>query len=380
MKFTSLIIFLLFAVSAIAQIVQPVPTGFPSKVPATLAEAQEEAYARSRTYTRNISTMPMAPGSITVYSPNQSGPYITLPVGQPGTYESIVTATMADNPYFKVADDRMYIQIWRTINDEFDLPMFQSWTSFQLERLPSPIGQMTHKLPYHAVNIVYDIGPWTVIEIPEMGEAQFTIFNEDRPWDNHTQKLQVIERNGRYLVLFENWMYGLDSASEGLLSIQTNRGASVHYDFGNNGKVSSRGNYPLSITPQTVRMSRTQVLRFNYTPSVIEIEDQLVWRYGDNGEWVDNPLYDIMVKNLPSNTTQYLTLRIVAISERFGDARPLKVKVRARDAAGNIVKEYEVAPDQNGRIVVPVQSGQSSVRAWATEWPEPIQDTGYGRG
>lgn len=374
MKFF-LFFFLLFSLRATAQQPAPVvPEGFPLKIPSSFEEAEEEAYARSLFYHRNITSIQDNFGDVTVYG----GPAeISRLMSTPVTHDAIVDFTAVDQPYFSVADDRTYVRVLRAIKDQWDLDTFVADNTFQLERLPTPIGHTTHKLPWYAVHVNYRLGSFTPIPVPEGTEARIDFYDPNSKIPEPAT-LPVINRGGQGLALLGNWYWSHSDIKNAIVVLSNAKGYVMHYDLGAGGYPSTRGSYPLSIAPQTIQVSRTQTLRFMHG-NPIAWQELYVSRFGNNHEYIENPVYDVFVHNLPDGVIQYIPMNIVATSPIYGDVQAQTLRVRARDMNGNITRDIEMERNpQSGYFLLSVRSGESSIRAWVTEWPAPIKTTSWG--
>lgn len=351
-----------------------VPANFPEQIPATFEEAWDAAIARSTGYRRSISVNNGGIGELEVIG---STTVIATAFTPPGNMDTIDSVTQGDNPYFKLADDRNMVYISRSITDSNGFPTFEAFTSFRLEKLDVPVGYATHRIPEWARTVSYGLWYYTPIEVPNTAtDAEFVTYNPATPWRSDTSQLQLFRRDGRTFVMMENWIFGDPNLQNSTLVIRTATGAG-HYDFGNSGRVSTRGSYPLSIAPLSVAWNGGKKIRIAYpaTGEMAPIEET-IYRYGDEGQYLENVVYDIGFKpGAPAGAAKVLKFRVLG-QWNDGGVAPIAIRIVTRNNEGVVVENatepLNINSDLWFRVIV--RAGVSSCRVWAV-WPDGIETT-----
>ncbi|MEN9604329.1 MAG: hypothetical protein RJB39_14 [Candidatus Parcubacteria bacterium] len=236
----------------------PVPAGFPAQIPASFEEAWDAAITRSTTYRRHIGSNPGGEGELTVIGGGAQNLVAILTT--PGTMDTIDNATTLDNAYFRLADERTTVYVSRTITDGDGFSTFESYSSFQLEKIEGPVvigqpvlSQPTYRIPEWARAVGYNLSYYTPIPLPDnVNNAEVITYDPERPWHVETHEMPIIRHGAKTFVMMENWIYGdPELLKNSVLVIHTDTDP-VRYDFGDGGQISKRRTSPVGIAPTRV--------------------------------------------------------------------------------------------------------------------------------
>ncbi|MEN9604330.1 MAG: hypothetical protein RJB39_15 [Candidatus Parcubacteria bacterium] len=123
-------------------------------------------------------------------------------------------------------------------------------------------------------------------------------------------------------------------------------------------------------------------IRIPYTTGELAPVEETIFRYGEEGQFLENVVYDIAMTNAPANSFKILRFRVLGQWGNGGVA-PTALRIVTRNSAGVVVENatepLSINSDLWFRVIL--RSSASSCRVWAI-WPDGITTTNgqqYGR-
>ena len=130
------------------------------------------------------------------------------------------------------------------------------------------------------------------------------------------------------------------------------------------------------------RITGGKKIRIPYTNGELSPIEEVIPRFGQGGEFLQNVVYDIAMTGGPVTAAKILKFRILGIWGNGGVA-PVAIRIVTRNSTGvvveNVTEPLDINPDLWFRVIL--RNGASSCRVWAI-WPEGITTVNgqqYGR-